>query len=62
MNLHGYLVREDIIYTSKEGREFADVFFAMMRYYAIKTSMNIAIEKEKHSTDLKIRICKRARK
>ena len=45
MNLHGYLVREDIIYTSKEGREFADVFFAMMRYYAIKTSMNIAIEK-----------------
>ena len=47
MNLHGYLVREDIIYTSKEGREFADVFFAMMRYYAIKTSMNIAIEKGK---------------
>ena len=45
MNLHGYLVREDIIYTSKEGREFADVFFAMMRYYAIKTSMNLAIEK-----------------
>ena len=54
MNLHGYLVREDIIYTSKEGREFADVFFAMMRYYAIKTSMNIAIEKGE--------ICKRARK
>ena len=47
MNLHGYLVREDIIYPSKEAREFADVFFAMMRYYAIKTSMNIAIEKGK---------------
>ncbi|WP_455542747.1 class 1b ribonucleoside-diphosphate reductase subunit alpha [Intestinibacter sp.] len=45
MNLHGYLVREGLIYTSKEAREFADVFFAMMRYYAIKTSMDIAVEK-----------------
>lgn len=45
MNLHGYLVREGLSYTSKQAREFADVFFAMMRYYAIKTSMNIAIEK-----------------
>lgn len=42
MNLHGYLVREGIVYTSQEAREFANVFFAMIRYYAIKSSMNIA--------------------
>lgn len=45
MNLHGYLVREGIIYTSKEAREFADVFFAMIRYYAIKASNTIAKER-----------------
>lgn len=45
MNLHGYLVRENILYTSDEAREFSDVFFAMIRYYAIKASMEIAIEK-----------------
>ncbi|SCH32631.1 MULTISPECIES: class 1b ribonucleoside-diphosphate reductase subunit alpha [unclassified Romboutsia] len=45
MNLHGYLVRENMLYTSDEAREFSDVFFAMVRYYAIKASMEIAIEK-----------------
>jgi ribonucleoside-diphosphate reductase alpha chain len=44
MNLHGYLAREGILYTSSEAMEFADVFFAMIRYYAIKSSMNISIE------------------
>ncbi len=44
MNLHGYLVRENILYTSKEAVEFCNVFFAMIRYYAIKASMEIAIE------------------
>lgn len=47
MNLHGYLVREGISYTSETAREFASVFFAMVRYYAIKTSMMMAIEKGK---------------
>ncbi|MGL5694737.1 MAG: class 1b ribonucleoside-diphosphate reductase subunit alpha, partial [Peptostreptococcaceae bacterium] len=47
MNLHGYLVRENILYTSDEAIEFVDVFFAMIRYYAIKASMEIAIEKNK---------------
>ncbi|MGL5348188.1 MAG: class 1b ribonucleoside-diphosphate reductase subunit alpha, partial [Peptostreptococcaceae bacterium] len=47
MNLHGYLVREDILYTSEEAIEFCNVFFAMIRYYAIKTSMKLAIEKNK---------------
>ncbi|MGL6106975.1 class 1b ribonucleoside-diphosphate reductase subunit alpha [Romboutsia sp.] len=47
MNLHGYLVREDILYTSEEAIDFCNVFFAMIRYYAIKSSMKIAIEKNK---------------
>ncbi|MEG0856010.1 MAG: ribonucleoside-diphosphate reductase subunit alpha, partial [Terrisporobacter sp.] len=38
MNLHGYLVRENILYTSQEALEFSNVFFAMIRYYAIKAS------------------------
>ncbi|WP_283592685.1 class 1b ribonucleoside-diphosphate reductase subunit alpha [Paraclostridium bifermentans] len=46
MNLHGYLVRENILYTSKEAIDFANVFFAMIRYYAIKASMELSIEKK----------------
>ncbi|MGX9755452.1 class 1b ribonucleoside-diphosphate reductase subunit alpha [Clostridioides difficile] len=45
MNLHGYLVRENILYTSEDAVEFSDVFFAMVRYHSIKASMKIAIEK-----------------
>lgn len=45
MNLYGYLVRENILYTSKEAIYFSNVFFAMIRYYAIKVSMELAIEK-----------------
>lgn len=47
MNLHGYLISQNIIYTSKEALDFANVFFATVRYYAIKTSMKIAMEKGK---------------
>lgn len=47
MNLHGYLMSQNIIYTSKEALDFANVFFALIRYHAIKTSMKLAIEKEK---------------
>ncbi|MBZ6005723.1 MULTISPECIES: class 1b ribonucleoside-diphosphate reductase subunit alpha [Paraclostridium] len=46
MNLHGYLVRENILYTSKEAIDFSNVFFAMIRYYAIKASMELSIEKK----------------
>lgn len=46
MNLHGYLVREGILYTSEEAIDFVNVFFALIRYYAIKTSMNIAMERK----------------
>ena len=45
MNLHGYLVRENILYTSEEAKDFSNVFFALVRYYAIKSSMKIAIER-----------------
>lgn len=47
MNLHGYLVRENILYTSEEAIDFCNVFFAMVRYFAIKASMNIAKERNK---------------
>lgn len=45
MNLHGFLMKSNITYESKEAIDFCDTFFAMMRYYAIRTSMNIAKEK-----------------
>ena len=47
MNLHGYLTKNNILYGSEESIDFSNVFFAMVRYYAIKASMNIAIEKNK---------------
>lgn len=47
MNLHGYLVSKGIIYGSEESLDFANTFFAMMRYYAIETSMELSIEKGK---------------
>lgn len=47
MNLHGYLMKNNIRYDSEEAVDFCNVFFAMMRYYAIKTSMNIAKERGK---------------
>ncbi|SFE21517.1 class 1b ribonucleoside-diphosphate reductase subunit alpha [Peptostreptococcus sp. D1] len=45
MNLHGYLIKNNIMYDTKEAVDFCDTFFAMIRYYAIKTSMDIAKEK-----------------
>ena len=45
MNLHGYLMSQNILYTSKEALDFVNVFFATVRYHAIKTSMKLAIEK-----------------
>ena len=47
MNLHGYLVRENVLYTSYEACDFCNVFFAMIRFYAIKSSMKIAMERKK---------------
>lgn len=44
MNLHGYLANNGIMYDSDLGLEFADVFFAMVKYYALKRSMEVAKE------------------
>ncbi|MGG1147062.1 class 1b ribonucleoside-diphosphate reductase subunit alpha [Bacillus wiedmannii] len=45
MNLHGYLAKNKILYSSETARDFADTFFMMMRFYALEESNAIAIEK-----------------
>ena len=45
MNLHGYLAKNKIAYTSKYAKEFADTFFMMVNYYSILASVKIAKEK-----------------
>lgn len=47
MNLHGHLVKNDILYGSEESIEFVDVYFTALNYFSIKASMNIAKEKKK---------------
>lgn len=42
MNLHGYLAKNFISYESREAKDFANVFFSMMRFYALNRSMLIA--------------------
>ena len=44
MNLHGYLAKSMISYESREAKDFANVFFSMMRFYALERSMEIAKE------------------
>lgn len=44
MNLHGYLANSGIMYDSELALEFADVFFAMVKYYSLKRSMEVAKE------------------
>lgn len=48
MNLHGFLAKNSIHYESREAKDFANTFFATMRFYALKESMEIA--KERHET------------
>ena len=45
MNLHGYLARENIHYGSEESIEFTSAFFMMLRFYALKASNKIAVER-----------------
>lgn len=42
MNLHGFFAKNLIEYESEEAKEFASVFFAMLNYYSLLTSCNIA--------------------
>lgn len=44
MNLHGYLAKNLISYESEEAKDFANVFFAMVRYYALQRSNEIAMK------------------
>ena len=42
MNLHGYLAKNKIFYESREARDFANTFFATVKFHAIQRSMEIA--------------------
>ncbi|ASS64295.1 Ribonucleoside-diphosphate reductase subunit alpha 1 [Bacillus velezensis] len=44
MNLHGYLAQNGIAYESAEARDFANVFFALVNYWSLVRSMEIAKE------------------
>lgn len=46
MNLHGYLAKNFVMYESEEAMDFANVFFAMVNYYSIQASMEIARERK----------------
>ncbi|SOC05554.1 ribonucleoside-diphosphate reductase class Ib alpha subunit [Ureibacillus xyleni] len=46
MNLHGHLVSEGILYGSQESIEFIDYFMEAVNYYSLKTSMQIAKERQ----------------
>jgi ribonucleoside-diphosphate reductase alpha chain len=48
MNLHGYLAKNHIMYESKEALDFCNVFFMMVNFYSLKSSMDIAREKGQH--------------
>ena len=46
MNLHGFLAKSFIMYESKEALDFCNVFFMMMNFYSIQSSMEIARERK----------------
>lgn len=47
MNLHGHLVTEGIMYGSKESIDFIDSFMEALNFYSLKSSMEIAKERDK---------------
>ncbi len=48
MNLHGYLARESIHYGSEEGIDFTNIYFYIIAYHALRTSNQIAIERNSY--------------
>ncbi|WP_390184078.1 class 1b ribonucleoside-diphosphate reductase subunit alpha [Bacillus amyloliquefaciens] len=44
MNLHGYLAQNGIAYESAEARDFANVFFALVNYWSLVRSNELAKE------------------
>jgi ribonucleoside-diphosphate reductase alpha chain len=45
MNLHGYLAREGVMYGSKEGIDFTNMYFYTVLFHALRTSAKLAVEK-----------------
>ena len=46
MNLHGFLAKNFVSYESEEARQFAGALTMTIRYFALKTSMELAKEKQ----------------
>lgn len=46
MNLHGFLAKNFIMYESKEALDFCNVFFMMVNFYSLQSSMEIARERK----------------
>ena len=46
MNLHGYLAREHIHYGSEAALDFTNIYFYAVAFYALKTSNQLAIERQ----------------
>lgn len=44
MNLHGYLARERIFYSSQEGIDFTNIYFYTVHYHVLRASNQLAIE------------------
>lgn len=42
MGLHSYLAKQHIAYGSPESIEFTDIYFMLLNFYTLKSSMNIA--------------------
>lgn len=51
MNLHGFLAKNSISYESVEARDFANVFFATLRYHSLLASSKIAYERKETFKD-----------
>lgn len=45
MNLHGFLVKEEIYYDSKEAVDFTDIYFYTVNYHSVRASNLMAKEK-----------------
>jgi len=46
MNLHGFLAKNFIMYESREALDFCNVFFMMVNFYSLQSSMEIARERK----------------
>ncbi len=54
MNLHGFLIKNKIPYESDEALDFVRTFFMLLNFYSLKSSMNIAKERNSPFKDFKL--------